>query len=208
MHKIKKYANRKLYDGTAKHYISMDQLSALLRAGKDVEIMDNETGEDITASVVSQLIARDAADEGKTLSPGILIQLFRKGGSALNDYAKKYLSLWQGAFTMAEDEIDTLVRALVKNREITRSEAGRLKQEITGFTASLRTWISDAVDARLGEVLGAMNLVRKDEITGIMTRIRNLEERLDAVEKSGGPGRTGTAAGRTGGRGGAGRKNP
>ncbi|MFH1154064.1 MAG: polyhydroxyalkanoate synthesis regulator DNA-binding domain-containing protein [Pseudomonadota bacterium] len=183
MHRIKKYANRKLYDTTDKKYISMEQLSVLLKSGKDVEIIDNETGEDLTGSIVSQLIARNTGDDRKTVSSGVLIQLFRKGGTALTDYAKKYVSVWQSAFTMAEDEIDGLVKVLVKNKEITRSEAGRLKSEITGFTSSLKTWISDTIDTRLGEVLDAMNLAKKDQVAELNARIQDLEERLNLYDK-------------------------
>ena len=183
MHRIKKYANRKLYDTTDKRYISMDGLSALIKAGEDVDIIDNETGENLTATLVSRLIGRDAGDERDTVSPGMLIQLFRKGGGALTDYAKRYVSLWQSAFTMAEDEIDTLVKRLVRNRETPRSEAGRVKGEIMGFTASLKEWITDTVDSRLNEVLDAMNLAKKDQIAELSRRIQELETRLDTYEK-------------------------
>jgi len=59
MHKIKKYANRKLYDTTEKKYISLDQLAALIKAGEEISIVDNRSGEDITSAIVSQLLARD-----------------------------------------------------------------------------------------------------------------------------------------------------
>jgi polyhydroxyalkanoate synthesis regulator phasin len=161
----------------------MNQLSQLLKAGSDVEIIDNETGEDLTASIVSQLIARKAGDDRKNVSSGVLIQLFRKGGTALTDYAKKYVSVWQSAFTMAEDEIDSLVTVLVKNKEISRSEGSRLKNEIVGFTASLKTWIVDTIDHRLNEVLTAMNLAKKDQVDDLNARIHDLEQRLKQIEK-------------------------
>ena len=44
MHRIKKYANRKMYDTTAKKYISMDQLSELIKSVEEVSITDNITG--------------------------------------------------------------------------------------------------------------------------------------------------------------------
>jgi len=52
MHKIKKYANRKMYDTTDKKYISMDNLTKLIKSGKEVSIINNETGEDLTTSIV------------------------------------------------------------------------------------------------------------------------------------------------------------
>ncbi len=60
MHQIKKYANRKMYDMTDKRYISMAQLTELIKSGAEVAVTDNRTGSDITAAVISQLLGRAA----------------------------------------------------------------------------------------------------------------------------------------------------
>ena len=182
MHRIKKYANRKLYDTTDKKYISRTRLSELIKQGKDIIIIDNETGEDLTASIVSNLIATTRGKAGGTVSSGVLIQLFRKGGNALTDYAKRYVSFWQRSFTMAEDEIDDMVKKLVKSKEISTSEGTRLKREIMGFTTSLKEWISDAIDKRLKEVLAATNLATKDQVSQLNARIKTLEKKLETFE--------------------------
>ncbi|MEE4356923.1 MAG: polyhydroxyalkanoate synthesis regulator DNA-binding domain-containing protein [Desulfococcaceae bacterium] len=183
MHRIKKYANRKLYDTKDKKYISRTDLSKLLKQGRDVLIIDNESGEDITASVVSGLLAGTKGKAGGTVSSGVLIQLFRKGGNALTDYAKKYVSFWQNAFTMAEEEIDDMVKGLVKNKEISKSEGSRLKNEILTFTRSLKGWISETIDRRLKEILSAASLATKDQVAELETRIRTLEKKLEKLEK-------------------------
>jgi len=182
MHRIKKYANRKLYDTTDKKYISRAHLSELIKQGKDIIIIDNETGEDLTASIVSSLIATTRGKAGGTVSSGVLIQLFRKGGNALTDYAKRYVSFWQKSFTMAEDEIDDMVKGLVKNKEISRSEGSRLKKEIIGFTTSLKGWISETIDKRLKEVLSVTNLATKDQVIELNLRINTLEKKLKKFE--------------------------
>lgn len=183
MHRIKKYANRKLYDTTDKKYISRTRLSELIKQGKDIIIIDNETGEDLTASIVSNLIATTRGKAGGTVSSGVLIQLFRKGGNALTDYAKRYVSFWQRSFTMAEDEIDDMVKKLVKSKEITRSEGTRLKKEVMGFTTSLKEWISDTIDKRLKEILSATNLATKDQVSELNLRIKTLEKKLEKFEE-------------------------
>lgn len=182
MHRIKKYANRKLYDTTDKKYISRTRLSELIKQGKDIIIIDNETGEDLTASIVSSLIATTRGKAGGTVSSGVLIQLFRKGGHALTDYAKRYVSFWQRSFTMAEEEIDDMVKKLVKSKEISKSEGTRLKKEIMGFTTSLKVWISDTIDKRLKEVLSATNLATKDQVSELNLRIKTLEKKLEKFE--------------------------
>jgi polyhydroxyalkanoate synthesis repressor PhaR len=183
MHEIKKYANRKMYDITDKRYITMDQLSKLIKSGEEVSIIDNSTGEDLTSAVVSQLIGRDKEDKDKGVSPRVLMQLLRKGGGTLSDYAKKYTSLWQHAFTMAEDEVDKLVNRLVKEKELSRSEGSNLKKEITGFTDSLKKWISDSIDKRISEALDVMNLPTKDSVNALSVKVDALAQKIEELEK-------------------------
>ncbi|MBW1899722.1 MAG: hypothetical protein JRI61_11770 [Deltaproteobacteria bacterium] len=184
MHKIKKYVNRKMYDTTDKKYISMDELSKLIKSGGEVSIIDNKTGDDLTTSIVSQLIARDKKSKDKVISSKVLVQLLRKGGDTLTDYAKKYISLWQGALTLAEDEVDRLVNLLVKDKEISRAEGSNLKKEITGYTDSLKNWIRENIDRRINEVLGVMNLASKDHIKDLSAKIDKLSRRLKKLENS------------------------
>ena len=183
MHEIKKYANRKMYDRTDKRYVTMAQLSKLIKSGEEVSIVDNSTGDDLTSSIVSQLIGREKKDKEKGVSPHVLMQLLRKGGGTLSDYAKKYTSLWQNAFNMAEDEVDRLVNMLVKEKELSRSEGSKLKKEIVGYTDSLKSWISDSIDKRISEVLDVMNLPTKDRINDLAARVDVLAEKIEKLEK-------------------------
>ena len=183
MHEIKKYANRKMYDRTDKQYVTMAQLSKLIKSGEEVSIVDNNTGDDLTSSIVSQLIGREKKDKEKGVSPRVLMQLLRKGGGTLSDYAKKYTSLWQNAFNMAEDEVDKLVNMLVKEKELSRSEGSKLKKEIVGYTDSMKSWISDSIDKRISEVLDVMNLPTKDTLNELAARVDTLAEKIDKLEK-------------------------
>ena len=58
---IKRYGNRKLYDVEASAYISLDEIASLIRRGDTVQVLDNVTGEDITAQTLTQIVL----DEGK-----------------------------------------------------------------------------------------------------------------------------------------------
>jgi len=183
MHTIKKYTNRKMYDTHDKRYVTMAQLSELIKQGEEVMVIDNRTGEDITTAIISQLIGRDTQEKDKTVSSQLLMQLLRKGGGTLTDYAKKYMSLWQGAFNMAEDEVTQLVNRLVKNKELSISEAGKLKKEIMGYTTSLKSWISDRIDKRVGEGLQSMNLATNDHLKVLSVKVDALTKKVRQLEK-------------------------
>ena len=183
MHKIKKYTNRKMYDTHDKRYVTMAQLSELIKQGEEVMVIDNRTGEDITTAIISPLIGRDNKEKDKAVSSQLLMQLLRKGGGTLTDYAKKYMALWQGAFNMAEDEVSQLVNRLVKNKEISMSEAGKLKKEIMGYTSSLKSWISERIDKRVGEGLQSMNLATTDHIKALSDKVDALSQQVQQLEK-------------------------
>jgi len=182
MHHIKKYANRKMYDRTDKRYITMARLAELIKSGEEVSIIDNNTGEDLTTAIVSQLLGRQQDEPGSGVSPRVLMQLLRKGGGSLSDYAKKYTSLWQSAFTMAEDEVDKLVNRLVKDKELSKSEGGKLKKEIVGYSDALKQWIGESIDNRINDALNVMNLPTKDRVDELAAKIDALAERLEQLE--------------------------
>jgi polyhydroxyalkanoate synthesis repressor PhaR len=184
MRKIKKYANRKMYDTHAKRHISRDQLAGLIKKGEEVVIIDNRTGEDLTVPIVSQLIGLDDQKGDKAVSPRLLMQLLRKGSGTLTDYAKKYVSLWQGAFNMAEDEIDKLITRLVKNDELSNDEGSRLKKEIMGYSDVIKSWISDSVDKRVSEVFNAFNLPTHDQMQKLSARIDTLAKKVEQLDKA------------------------
>lgn len=183
MRLIKKYANRKMYDTKAKRYIGQAGVAELIKKGEAVRIVDHTTGEDITASVVSRLLGEENGSSEQRVPTKLLIQLLRKGGDTLTDYARKYTSIWQHAFTMAEDEIDRLVNRLVKNREIPLSEAKRVKKELSQFGDHLKSWLSEKIDLRVGEILNRMNLATKDEIEALTDRMEKLQRRIAQLEK-------------------------
>jgi len=181
--KIKKYSNRKLYDTTDKKYISFDELSELIKSGEEVLIEDNETGEDITASVVAQLLARENREQSSDIPSGLLIQLLRKGGGTVIGYAKKYTALWQNSLTLAEDEIDRLVNFLIKSREISESEGGKLKNELLTYKENLKKWISNKIDQRITEILNMMNLATKEQMLELTAKVDSLTQAVEKLEK-------------------------
>jgi polyhydroxyalkanoate synthesis repressor PhaR len=183
MHLIKKYANRKLYDTTDKRYLTMDRLAELIKSGEEVSIVDNETGDDLTSSIVSQLLAREDSDTDKAMPSQILMQMLRKGRGTLFGYGKKYVSLWQGALTMSKDEIEKLVTSLVYEKEISESEGKNLKKEVLGFANNLKSWIIDNIDQRVSEGLKVMNLSSKDQVKELTKRVDALSQKVKDLEK-------------------------
>jgi polyhydroxyalkanoate synthesis repressor PhaR len=183
MRKIKKYANRKLYDTIDKQYISMEQLADLVRAGETVNIQDNQTGEDITVQILSQLLAKDKRSNDSEMLSDILSEMLRRGGTTLADYARRYTSRLQGAVSTAEEEIERIARQLYKDRTFPGGgEDPAAKADVKHYAAKLKDWISEKVDQRINVVLGMMNLASKDQLNRLSGEMVAIGDRLATIE--------------------------
>ncbi len=83
MRLIKRYDNRKLYDTTAKSYISMDDITRTIREGDTVRVVENSSGDDITAKVLTQIILEEGKNSGSPISEATLHELIRWGESVV-----------------------------------------------------------------------------------------------------------------------------
>lgn len=172
-----------MYDTDQKQYITLDQLSDLIKAGEEVIIEDNDTGEDITSSVLSQILSREKPKGENGVHVGILTQLLRKGGDTISGYAKKYTTLWQSVYTMAEDEIDKIVNKLVKEKELSETEGRNLKKELVGYADNIKKWLGERIDKRINEVLNMMNLATKEQVQELQAKIEELGRTVERLEK-------------------------
>ena len=85
---IKRYANRKLYNTQTSRYITLKGIAELLDAGKEVRVIDKETGEDITSVALSQILV-DSERSHTQPSETLLSQILGRGGDALYDALRK-----------------------------------------------------------------------------------------------------------------------
>ena len=74
---IRKYVNRRLYDTTQSRYVNLDDLRRLIIAGSDIKVIEQSSGEEITTTVLLQIIEDDQRSGAKLLQPEFLTQLIR-----------------------------------------------------------------------------------------------------------------------------------
>lgn len=82
---IKRYGNRKMYDTQASRYVTLDGVAELVRAGDDLRIIDNDSGEDLTAVTFAQIIFEEEKRENGLLGLPALRWIIQQGGEALQD---------------------------------------------------------------------------------------------------------------------------
>jgi polyhydroxyalkanoate synthesis repressor PhaR len=88
---IKKYANRRLYDTEQRAFVSLSQIADMVKQGREIEISDDKTGEDVTAFILTQIVMEEAKNKSLLLPVSLLYLLIRYGDSVLSEFFDNYL---------------------------------------------------------------------------------------------------------------------
>ena len=100
---IKKYANRRLYNTQTSSYVTLDHLCEMVKAGTEFQVLDARSGEDITRSVLTQIIFEEET-KGQSLLPiRFLRQLIRMYGDSMQAFVPGYLDLSMESFTKNQE---------------------------------------------------------------------------------------------------------
>lgn len=160
---IKRYANRKLYDTQASRYITLKGISELIRAGQDVRVIDNESGEDITNLTLSQILV-DGEREGRPVPRSMLSDLVQRGGGAL------YGALRKGAHDASEslEELQRNVRKLLEPTDVEK-----LRERIAFAPPDIEQLVQNAVH----RVLELLDLPSRSDLAALERKLDRLLER-------------------------------
>ena len=102
---IKKYANRRLYDTESSAYITLDRLAEMVREGREFEVVDAKSGEDITRQVLTQIIVDEEARGSTMLPVNFLKQLIGLYGNSMQGVVPQYLEAAMDAFKRNQQAI-------------------------------------------------------------------------------------------------------
>ena len=109
---IKKYANRRLYNTASSSYVTLEHLSEMVKEGVDFVVFDAKTNEDITRSVLTQIIF-DEESRGQNLLPiQFLRQLIGFYGNSMQAFLPSYLELSLDSFTRQQERMRTQMGAI------------------------------------------------------------------------------------------------
>lgn len=101
---IKKYANRRLYDTSTSSYVTLEHLSDLVREGRDFEVRDAKTGEDLTRQVLTQIIFEHETKGQGALPLNFLRQLIGFYGGGAQAFLPSFLEMSMNSFSEAQKE--------------------------------------------------------------------------------------------------------
>ncbi len=130
---IKKYANRRLYDTDRSEYVTLNQLSDLIRAGKAVEVIDAKTGEDVTAFILTQIVVEEAKTKNILLPAPLLHVIIQYGDNVLKEFFEKYLLKTIDNYLIYKNEMDAQFRKWLDLSTDFSSKARETMKRLTPF---------------------------------------------------------------------------
>ena len=102
---IKKYANRRLYNTATSSYVTLDHLCQMVKDGIDFVVYDAKSGEDITRSVLTQIIVEEEAKGTNLLPITFLRQLISFYGDSMQWVVPRYLEQMMGSFASNQERL-------------------------------------------------------------------------------------------------------
>jgi len=183
---IKRYANRKLYDTEHSRYVTLDQISEMIRNGDDVKIVDNKTKEDLTTVTLAQIIFEEEKKQRSFLPLGAMRNIIQSGGQWFAEAQRRVQSILPGK--RGEGEGDEATPA---NDEVAAQGPSDEAADKKRSLAVLREWV-DQSKHRLeewqkevdGKIRGAIEGIQHtiNPWAGVQKDVHTLTERIAELE--------------------------
>jgi polyhydroxyalkanoate synthesis repressor PhaR len=174
---IKKYANRRLYDTESSTYITLERLAEMVRQKRDFQVVDAKTGEDITRSVLTQIIMDEEARGSEMLPVNFLRQLISMYGGQMQAAVPQFLEASLDQFQRNQSQLrETMAGAFAVNPF---AEMARRNMEM--FTAAAAGGRTGAEEAPAPAGTPAAGEDNKAELAGLKAQLAELQKQLDRL---------------------------
>jgi len=106
---IKRYSNRKLYDTQESRYVTLEEIEEMIRAGREISVVDAASGEDLTSVTLTQIILENERNHRATLPTGFLHQLI-KHGEAWQEFVQRTMRSSLEGFVSSQRDMERVFR--------------------------------------------------------------------------------------------------
>ncbi|MEM9781545.1 MAG: polyhydroxyalkanoate synthesis repressor PhaR [Pseudomonadota bacterium] len=178
---IKKYANRRLYNTARSTYVTLDDLATMVRDGDDFAVFDAKSGEDITRSVLTQIIFEEEAKGQSMLPTNFLRQLIRLYGDTLQTVVPSYLDASMEAFAKNQERMRQTFGnnpAMQNFEALTRKNMEMFEQAVrmfTPFTGKPGGEGANSVEQKDGSANAA------EDLEALQRQIREMQSRIEKM---------------------------
>ena len=191
---IKKYANRRLYNTASSSYVTLDDLAKMVKEEQEFVVYDAKSGDDITRSVLTQIIVEEESKGQHLLPIGFLRQLIAYYGDSLESLVPKYLEQSMDAFSHNQDDMrEHLTQAFDgvfpfgSLEDMSRQNMDMMRKAMEMFTPFAG---QQPVNGSAGESAEAADVKEDgdDALGDLQEQIEALKRQVDAMSRSKGTG--------------------
>jgi polyhydroxyalkanoate synthesis repressor PhaR len=155
---IKKYGNRRLYDTAGSRYVNLDDIARFVREGKEIQVVDAKTGQDLTRVTLTQVIMEDAKEKPTGLPLELLRQLVVASDEVRQEFVMWYLKSAFDAYQKVQDAV--------------QSRLGEVQSAIVSPMDLMKKFLGEAPSAQ-------PRAQTEPELDGLRKRVAELEARLE-----------------------------
>jgi polyhydroxyalkanoate synthesis repressor PhaR len=179
---IKRYPNRKLYDTEAKQYITLEGIAVLIREGEDVEVIDHNTGEDLTALTLSQVILEQQKKHSGFLPYSVLTGLIQAGGDTLSTF-RRGLSSSLRLSRYVDEVIERRIQRLVNHGQLPREDAQLLRDKLVSSDQRFYdgSWLDES---DLERILAERGVPTREDYQRIVDQLDVLAAKLEELKQN------------------------
>lgn len=178
---IKRYASRRLYNTETSDYVTLEDISGFISEGRDVQIIDLKSGDDLTRQYLLQIVAERESKGESVLPVSVLTDLVRSYTSQASSVVPQFLSM---SFEMLRDSqskvLDTVTKASPMG-QVPGMEAFRAQQEAFFKAMTGGTWPGTTAPPAAQEQ--EPKTESKEDLDAIKTQLAELQEKLSKLGK-------------------------
>lgn len=183
---IKKYANRRLYNTAQSSYVTLEHLAEMVREGQDFVVYDAKTDEDITRSVLTQIIFEEEAKGSNLLPTKFLRQLIRLYGDTLQGLVPSYLDASMDTFSRNQDQMRSAMStnpAFANFEAMTRTNMELFENAMRMFTPFSQTGATGATGQPTPDKPASP--VGGSDLDDLKDQLKAMQDKLNSLSKSG-----------------------
>jgi polyhydroxyalkanoate synthesis repressor PhaR len=177
---IKRYQNRKLYNTQTKRYITLDEIEDLIKNQQEIEVIDNQTGDDITSVTLSQVIFETEKNRNGLLPLKLLTSIVQSGGNRLDDLRKNVFNSLN-LYHFYDEEIKRRIDILIQAGDLSEENGNNILVKLLSVNTHQEN-ISE-LERKVMELLYIRQTPTKDDLRPLIKKIDELSQELDVIDK-------------------------
>jgi len=185
---IKKYANRRLYNTATSTYVTLDDLAEMVKSGVDFNVQDAKTGEDITHSVLTQIIFEQEAKGENMLPVNFLRQIIRFYGDSMQHVVPSFLNVSADMLAREQDDLRKAMGTSFSKtpfdamEDQVRQNMDMFKQAVSMFSPFVDP--ADAMEPKVQKREKETDTPDADDMEALRSQLAQMQSQLDRLDKS------------------------